>query len=146
MPIYTKFSDRFHRTQGSTPTPANPANPAKVSPIGYANTPNRVSALAALAALARLAEGRPHCCTSDERQTVIGPRRLSGRLAYLQPAGEPPYDRPYDRRRGRIIRYGGSFLHFCMICGAWGAYGYGITDVQTGRWYCHEHRQHEGKR
>jgi len=127
MPGYTKYSDRFRRTQGSTATPANPANPAQASPIGYANIQQEASALAGLA-------GPPPGCISHERLVVIAPQRFAGPLASLQPAGELPYDHPHDHRCGRIIRNDGSFLHFCMICGAWGTYGYGVTDDQSGRW------------
>jgi hypothetical protein len=144
MPGYTKFSDRFGKIQGSIPTPANPAISAKASPIGYPTTQQEASSLAALAGLA---EGRPALCTLDEQLTVIAPQRLSGRLASLQPPDEPPYDRPHDLRRGRIIRSGSSFLHFCVICGAWGTYGYGVaTNDQTGSWYCREHRLRAEKR
>jgi hypothetical protein len=137
MPGYTKFSDRFRKIQGSIPMPANPANSAKSSPIGYATTQQEANGLAALAGLA---EGRPARRTLDEQLTVIAPQRLSGPLASLQPPHEPPYDRPHDLRRGRIIRSGSSFLHFCVICGAWGTYGCGVTNDQTSRWYCREHR------
>jgi hypothetical protein len=143
MPAYTKYSDRFRRTQGSTATPANPANPAQASPIGNANIQQEASALAALAGLAG---PPPQRCNSREGPVVIAPQRFAGPLASLRPAGEPPYDHPHGRRCGRIIRNDGSFLHFCMICGAWGTYGYGITKDQTGRWYCHEHRLQGGRR
>jgi hypothetical protein len=143
MPGYTKYSDRFRRTQGSTATPANPAKPAKASPIGYVNIQQEASALAALAGLAG---PPPQGRISHERPVVIAPQRFAGPLASLQPAGEPPYDHPHDHRCGRIIRNDRSFLHFCMICGAWGTYGYGVTDDQTGRWYCHEHRLQGGRR
>jgi hypothetical protein len=54
--------------------------------------------------------------------------------------GEPPHDQPCPSRRGRIERQGGAFLHFCVVCGAWGAFGYGAVGDQLGRWYCREHR------
>ena len=142
MPGYTKYSDRFRRTQGSTATPANPANPAQASRTRHANNQQEASTLAALAGLA----GPPPGCISHERLVVIAPQRFAGPLASLQPAGELPYDHPHDHRCGRIIRNDGSFLHFCMICGAWGTYGYGVTDDQSGRWYCHEHRLQGGRR
>jgi hypothetical protein len=33
------------------------------------------------------------------------------------------------------------FLHFCVDCGRFGSYGYGIhlRSGQLGRWYCREH-------
>jgi hypothetical protein len=35
------------------------------------------------------------------------------------------------------------FLHFCTECGRWGAYGYGATGDNPGRWYCWLHRPDE---
>ncbi len=54
--------------------------------------------------------------------------------------GEPPYDRPCPVRRGRVERRGAALLHFCVSCGAWGAFGYGVFGDRPGRWYCFEHR------
>jgi hypothetical protein len=112
MPGYTKYSDRFRRTQGPT---ATPANPAQASRMRYANIQQEASTLAALAGLAG---PPPPGCISHEGPVVIAPERFAGPLASLQPAGEPPYDHPHDHRCGRIIRNDGSFLHFCVICGA----------------------------
>jgi hypothetical protein len=55
-------------------------------------------------------------------------------------SGEPPFDEPCVSRRGRVEREGGLFLHFCITCGAWGAFGYGVTGDRPGRWYCREHQ------
>jgi hypothetical protein len=55
------------------------------------------------------------------------------------PPGEPLFDQPCVSRRGRVERKGGVFLHFCVSCGAWGAFGYGVTRDRPGRWYCREH-------
>jgi hypothetical protein len=54
--------------------------------------------------------------------------------------GEPPYDEPCLARRGVIRRPRGRFEHFCAVCGAWGAYGFGVTAEEPGRWYCFPHR------
>ncbi len=54
--------------------------------------------------------------------------------------GEPPYDRPCPVRRGRVERRGAALLHFCVSCGAWGAFGYGVFGDRPGRCYCFEHR------
>jgi hypothetical protein len=60
-------------------------------------------------------------------------------------SGEPKFNEPCPQRRGRIIRRDGLFLHFCIACGAWGAYGYGVTGDYPGQWYCSKHRpQNEG--
>jgi hypothetical protein len=55
-------------------------------------------------------------------------------------SGEPSFDKPCIPRRGRVERQGRLFLHFCIACGAWGAFGYGVTGDRPGRWYCREHR------
>ena len=56
---------------------------------------------------------------------------------------EPPYDQPCPDRRGRNEREGVAHLHFCVICGAWGAFGYGVFADRPGRWYCFAHRPSE---
>ena len=60
-----------------------------------------------------------------------------------QPAeGEPGLEQPCAARRGRIQEVERAFLHFCVECGAFGAFGYGISirAGRLGRWYCAEHR------
>jgi hypothetical protein len=57
--------------------------------------------------------------------------------------GEPRFDEPCAERRGRIEELPGRlFLHFCIECGRWGAFGYGVN-LRAGRlggWYCATHR------
>jgi hypothetical protein len=57
-------------------------------------------------------------------------------------SGEPRYEMPCAARRGRVEEREGVFLHFCAQCGAWGAFGYGVSlrSGRLGRWYCAEHR------
>jgi hypothetical protein len=57
---------------------------------------------------------------------------------------EPPYDQPCPDRRGRDEREGVAHLHFCAVCGAWGAWGYGVGVKEPGRWFCFQHRPPEG--
>jgi hypothetical protein len=66
---------------------------------------------------------------------VIAPARWAG-LA----ADELPFDEPCPERRGLIERRGALFVHFCVECGRWGAYGRGIGRDRPGRWYCRLHR------
>lgn len=73
---------------------------------------------------------------------LIAPALWFERRAQPTP-GEPTYDKPCPARRGRIERRGIAFLHFCLICGAWGAFGYGVLGDRPGRWYCFEHRPSE---
>jgi hypothetical protein len=56
------------------------------------------------------------------------------------PPGEPPFDQPCPSRRGLVERRGAVFLHFCVTCGAWGAFGFSAIGDRPGRWYCREHR------
>jgi hypothetical protein len=55
---------------------------------------------------------------------------------------EPGLQMPCGARRGRIQELEGTFLHFCVECGAFGAFGYGVSlrAGRLGRWYCAEHR------
>ena len=48
--------------------------------------------------------------------------------------------RPFSARRGVIRRPEGRFEHFCTVCGAWGAFGFGVTAERPGRWFCFDHR------
>jgi hypothetical protein len=61
----------------------------------------------------------------------------------LPAGGEPSFDEPCAARRGRIEELPGRmFLHFCIECGRWGAFGYGVN-LRAGRlggWYCATHR------
>jgi hypothetical protein len=56
--------------------------------------------------------------------------------------GEPGLEMPCAARRARIQEVEGAFLHFCVECGRFGPYGYGVRlrAGQLGRWYCREHR------
>jgi hypothetical protein len=53
------------------------------------------------------------------------------------------FETPCDVRHGQVEeRPDGLFLHFCEGCGAWGAFGYGVSlrTGKLGRWYCAAHR------
>jgi len=71
---------------------------------------------------------------------VIAPVRWAEGAAL---AGGPAFEQPCPERRGLVERRGGAFLHFCIECGRWGAYGYGCTADKPGRWYCWLHRPDE---
>jgi hypothetical protein len=61
---------------------------------------------------------------------------------------EPRLEQPCVARRSRVEEAGGVLLHFCVECGRFGPYGYGVRlrAGQLGRWYCSEHRPQEHKR
>ena len=58
---------------------------------------------------------------------------------------ERELEQPFAARRGRVEQIDGLLLHFCVECGRFGTYGYGVRlrEGQLGRWYCHEHRPQE---
>jgi len=60
-------------------------------------------------------------------------------------AGEPGLEQPCVARRGRVQELDHTFLHFCVECGAYGAFGYGVNlrNGRLGRWYCRAHRPHQ---
>jgi hypothetical protein len=78
---------------------------------------------------------RPKAHTESASSTLLAP------WFGQDPAeGEPPYDEPCPARRGVIRCPRGRFEHFCAVCGAWGAFGFGVTSATPGRWYCFQHR------
>ena len=139
MSGYTKFSDRFRKIEPSRLPPAKPAKPAKATPISYGDVQKPDNTLAALAALAEV----PGQTRVFPEPAVIAPAEFSGAAKLAQPQDEPPFDQPCPSRRGLIDRRASLFLHFCVVCGRWGAFGYGPPDlpVKTAeKWYCDEHR------
>jgi hypothetical protein len=80
----------------------------------------------------------PESSTPDYTPTegpIISPARWAGAAS-----DGPPFEEPGLERRGLVERQGSVFLHFCVECGRWGAYGYGTTLSRPGRWYCRLHR------
>jgi hypothetical protein len=91
-----------------------------------------------LAILATLAGPTPNFENpEDKRATVLSPPQW---FAADSASDEPPYDEPCIARRGLVRRPEGRFEHFCAACGAWGAFGFGVTSDALGRWYCFQHR------
>jgi hypothetical protein len=86
----------------------------------------------------------PTCEHFEQFEQQTGPDLLAPAAWFelLMPpgSGEPTFDRPCPSRRGRVERCGPAVLHFCIECGAWGAFGYGVTGGSPGRWYCRDHR------
>src|SRR5262249_14377446 len=56
--------------------------------------------------------------------------------------GEAGLEMRCAARGGRVQEVEGAFLRFCVECGAFGAFGYGVSirAGRLGRWYCAEHR------
>jgi hypothetical protein len=70
----------------------------------------------------------------------VAPIIAPARWAPGSRGGEPAFEQPCPERRGLVECRGVRFLHFCVKCGRWGAYGYGVTGNNLGLWYCREHR------
>jgi hypothetical protein len=51
-----------------------------------------------------------------------------------------------ESRKGLVVTLGPIFLHFCVECGKYGPYGYGVElrKGKEGTWYCKEHRPDKG--
>jgi len=79
--------------------------------------------------------------TRDAGYDLVAPPQWFERVA-SQADEEPDFRAPCLARRGRTEERAGVLLHFCAECGAWGAYGYGVSlrANRHGRWYCSEHR------
>jgi hypothetical protein len=167
MSGYDKFSDRFRKSAMLEATPPKPPKlpklaetPGAVRPnggeplggvhseatkvggaLGRAN-PQGGGALGGLGSLGGIPLRADISTPADisAPADVIAPHSLAGHAAAVQPKDEPAYDQSCLARRGRVQRKGGAFLHFCVTCGAWGAFGYGVTGDQHGLWYCLPHR------
>jgi hypothetical protein len=72
----------------------------------------------------------------------VGPQSPWFERAISVAEGEPGMELPCAARRGRVQELDGAFLHFCGVCGRFGAFGYGVRlrTGETGRWYCAAHR------
>jgi len=83
----------------------------------------------------------------DYREPAAGERQQLARTPISESVtdsaeGEPGLEQPCAARRGRVQEKDGVFLHFCVECGRFGLFGYGVRlrAGQLGRWYCREHR------
>ena len=76
----------------------------------------------------------------------IGSLSQTAQFEQLAPLEEPALEQPCAARRGQVRQDGKTFLHFCVDCGAFGPFGYGVSlrTGQLGRWYCSKHRPGTG--
>ena len=74
-------------------------------------------------------------------ESALAPVPWFDRIARVA-EGEPGLEMPCAARRRRTQEVEGAFLHFCVVCGAFGAFGYGVSlrAGRLGRWYCAKHR------
>ena len=137
---YRKFSETFDGGK-CTVAPPKASKAPKVDPSERAKS----ETLGGLGALGASNHGIESLLAERRSAEVLAPSPWFTRVA--PPAeGEPNFDAPCGARRGRIENREGLFLHFCIDCGAWGAYGYGVNlrAGQLGRWYCAVHRPRAG--
>lgn len=115
----------------------------RVEPVGdklLVRGPKRAEAVVKLLA-AHKAEVLAALAAAADEVGLLAPPPLFRRVT--QPAeDEPGLEQPCAARRGRTQGLDGAFLHFCVECGAFGAFGYGVSlrAGRLGRWYCAEHR------
>jgi hypothetical protein len=98
------------------------------------------------AVLAVLSEGavrarEPSPAVQEPAADLIAPSPWFERLAPCSD-GEPGLETPCAARRSRVQVLDKVLLHFCVQCGAYGPFGYGVNlrAGQLGRWYCAKHR------
>jgi hypothetical protein len=134
-PGFTKFDPRaFLESEERRRTAAKPAKPAKV----FDRLDPTLATLATLAAR-RAGSQNPATLVSDGGRAEL----LAPLFKPMLPAnGEPSLEQPCAARRGRVQELDGAFLHFCTVCGRFGAFGYGVHlgSGKLGRWYCAAHR------
>jgi hypothetical protein len=77
---------------------------------------------------------------NNEQQQIASRARFES--VTLVASGEAAFEQPCAARRGRVEEHADALLHFCVECGRFGPYGYGVRLLagQLGRWYCREHR------
>jgi len=91
----------------------------------------------------RVREAKPELLAVLTKKSASVVAEVPNFARVLMPAdGEPAAEQPWAVRRGRVQELNGVFLHFCLECGRFGAFGYGVRlrDRRLGRWYCGEHR------
>jgi hypothetical protein len=137
---YRKFSETFDMGK-CTIAPSKAPNASKVSPSESA----KGETLGGLGTLGASNHETETLTSEPQSAKLLAPSPWFARVA-SPGEGEPNFDAPCGARRGRVERREGLFLHFCMDCGAWGAYGYDVNlrAGQLGRWYCALHRPRDG--
>ena len=89
----------------------------------------------------RIREAKPELLALLHQEVTALPITPSS-ARVLPIGGEPGLEQPCAARRARVQMLDGAFLHFCIECGRFGAFGYGVRlrAGRLGRWYCGEHR------
>jgi hypothetical protein len=103
----------------------------------------RGKAETALRALGVRAPKHAELLTKDKAEVLAALTKANSEAAIAPVEHGCGFETPCDARRGQVDeRPDGLFLHFCEECGAWGAFGYGVSlrTGKLGRWYCATHR------
>jgi hypothetical protein len=93
----------------------------------------------------RLREAKPELLAVLTKKSALVLAVAPNFARVLVPAdGEPAAEQRCAVRRGKVQELDGAFLHFCVECGRFAAFGYGVhlRAWRLGRWYCGLHRPH----
>ena len=146
----TRPAPHTQHTRESPSTPRAPDSECRVSfvrdgiPSFAPETPGFLPTCECASVGADFLYTAPEPVQTDNSTTwapIIAPVCWAAAAADERP--EPAFEMPCPERRGLVEKRGGAFLHFCRECGRWGAYGYGCSGDNPGRWYCREHRPNE---
>ena len=90
----------------------------------------------------RVRDAKPEILAFFHQEDVALPQMPDFGRVVEQASGEPGLEQPCATRRGRVQTLDSGFLHFCVECGRFAAFGYGVRlrAERLGRWYCGEHR------
>jgi hypothetical protein len=93
------------------------------------------------AIIRRVREAKPELLILLQRKVALVSEQRFARV--IDAKGEPGLEQPCAARRGRVQAVDRTFLHFCVRCGRFAAFGYGVhlSAGRLGRWYCGEHRR-----
>jgi hypothetical protein len=136
MSAYRKFVDTLGAGSGAGASPKPP------QASNFSSTENsEVENLGGLGALDDAGREIGKADAEPQSAELVAPLSWFARIAPLQD-GEPSFEKPCDGRRGRMVENSSGLLHFCVTCGCWGAFGYGVAlrAGRLGHWYCAEHR------
>jgi hypothetical protein len=97
------------------------------------------------AIIRRVRQAKPELLILLQRKVALVSEQRFARV--IDAKGEPGLEQPCAARRGRVRELDRTFLHFCVHCGRFASFGYGVhlSAGRLGRWYCGEHRP-EGRR
>jgi len=84
-------------------------------------------------------EGEPDLL---ETRSAAAQQILASSLSVIRaPELEPGHEEPCITRKGRVEEVNGVLTHFCVECGRFARFGFGVRlrMGKMGQWYCREH-------